>query len=116
MAATSSLVGEPPNTQDDYWIVRGMLRGAGLDNADPQNGYTVAPELSVLDLDASKTASILAGMSISAGIMALASCTRLGARLFRVGLRWGADDWMLIPATVSAITSSIWSFLADPSC
>lgn len=101
MKLTSALVGQPPNTENDLFIIKGILRGAGMVAADPRNGYTVLPELTVSQADESKAISIVSGMSVCAAVMLLVSSFRLGARLFRAGLFWGIDDWMLIPATVS---------------
>lgn len=99
----SALVGFPPNSQDDYWIIRGMFRYLGIDDAinDPNNGYTVVPIISDSQKDEQAVASIIIGLVMSLLLMTVASCIRLGLRLFRPGLRWGWDDWMLIPAMVS---------------
>lgn len=35
--------------------------------------------------------------------MIVVSCARLGLRIFQPGLRWGWDDWMLIPAVVCGL-------------
>lgn len=101
MKLTSALVGQPPNTEHDLFIIKGILRGAGIVAADPEDGYTVLPELPVSQADESSAMSIVSGMSVCAAVMILVSSIRLMARLFRSGLYWGIDDWMLISATVS---------------
>lgn len=101
MKLTSALVGQLPNTQDDLFIIKGILCGASVVAVDPMDGYTVLPELTASQADESKAMSIVSGMWVFAAVMILVSSTRLGARLFRAGLHWGMDHWCLIPATVS---------------
>lgn len=44
----SALVGEPPLTTDDYWIVKGSFLAAGLTSADPNKGFeNVKPGLGI---------------------------------------------------------------------
>lgn len=98
-------MGQPPQTQQDFWVIRGVLRKIALDTADPNDGYQISPALTASAEGERKAAAILAGVSICAIIMALASGIRLAARLFRPSLKWGLDDWMLIPATVGDASS-----------
>lgn len=100
MANHSAFVGDPPNTQDDYWIIRGMFRLLHMDAADEADGYTLAPVITSSQREEEQVTSILAGMILSVVLMTAATCARLGLRFFRTGLRWGWDDWMLIPAAV----------------
>lgn len=104
MTNTSALVGLPPNTQDDYWIIRGILRYMELDG-DPARGYTMQPIISDIEKDESEVASILLGLVMSLVVMVSVSCARLGLRLFRPALRWGWDDWILIPAVVCLLNA-----------
>ncbi|KAF2145321.1 uncharacterized protein K452DRAFT_220412 [Aplosporella prunicola CBS 121167] len=101
---SSALIGSPPETQNDYWIVEGMLRAVHMDTrADPGKGYNFLPKQPQgYEYEDRKTATII-GMSFVMFIMIIATGTRLSVRLFRSGLRWGSDDWMLIPGAIMAI-------------
>lgn len=37
---TSATLGKPPNTLDDYYTIRALLRDFGS-KSDPNNGYTI---------------------------------------------------------------------------
>lgn len=97
----SALIGSPPATQDDYWIVKGMLNAVHMANkTDADNGYTFLPKRPAGYEYEDKQTGIIIGMSICIFVMFFVSGARLGLRLFRTGLRWGADDWVLIPGAV----------------
>lgn len=100
MAVDSALVGEPPNNEHDYWIIKGMFRTIGFNDADPNDGYTIAPAIPNTRSQGDEGRHIIAGMIVCIVVMVVATCTRLGVRFFRAGIRSGADDWMLIPAAV----------------
>jgi hypothetical protein len=101
MADSSALLGHPPNTQDDYWIARGMLRLFGLFKADPHKGVMVLPRPppSRYHLE-SNGPGIIAGASVSIAIMIAITGTRLAIRYFKRRLIWGWDDWFIIPGVV----------------
>ncbi|GME62570.1 hypothetical protein GTA08_BOTSDO13540 [Neofusicoccum parvum] len=103
-ALSSALIGSPPETQDDYWIVKGMLRAVHMGNVDADKGYNFLPKRPAGYQYEDKRAGIIIGMSVCIFVMVVVTSARLGLRLFRTGLRWGADDWMLIPGALMAIT------------
>ncbi|KAF4310885.1 hypothetical protein GTA08_BOTSDO13540 [Botryosphaeria dothidea] len=104
-AGRSALIGSPPATQDDYWIVKGMLNAVHMANKiDADNGYTFLPKRPAGYEYEDKQTGIIIGMSICIFVMFFVTGARLGLRLFRTGLRWGADDWVLIPGAIMAIT------------
>lgn len=43
----SALVGLPSDSQVDYWLIRGMFRYVGMDDASthPTDGYTMVPSI-----------------------------------------------------------------------
>ncbi|KAK0609383.1 hypothetical protein DIS24_g12324 [Lasiodiplodia hormozganensis] len=100
----SALIGSPPASNIDYWIVKGMLRAVHMDGKfDADKGYNLLPKRPEGYQYEEKRTSIIAGMSVCIFVMATVTVARLALRLFRTGLRWGADDWMLIPGAIMAI-------------
>ncbi|KAL1651895.1 hypothetical protein SLS58_000018 [Diplodia intermedia] len=100
----SALIGSPPATENDFWIVKGMLRAVHLDGKlDAEKGYSLLPKRPDDYQYEEKRAAIIAGMSVCIFVMVSVTVARLAVRLFRTGVRWGADDWMLIPGAIMAI-------------
>lgn len=112
-ALSSALIGSPPETQDDYWIVKGMLRAVHMGNVDADKGYNFLPKRPAGYQYEDKRAGIIIGMSVCIFVMVVVTSARLGLRLFRTGLRWGADDWMLIPGAVCQLPLRIESTAAN---
>lgn len=100
MSNSSALIGKPPQTIEDYWIIKGMLRAVHKDSTDPEKGYLLFPKAPEGYQYEDKGADIMIGLYITGILMLFVTCVRLGLRLFRSGLRWGADDWLLIPGAV----------------
>lgn len=101
--AGSALIGQPPNTEQDYYIVKGMLRLSGLFTADPAEGIALA---SARPLDARFETRGPLRITIASVLIAYViflTGTRLLARAFSRSLRWGWDDWIMIPAAVSVL-------------
>ena len=110
----SALFGQPPNTESDYWIVRSILHSAGLNNVDPERGAKIPPPRpspAQYHFE-TKGPGIIAGMSVSIVIMVAITGSRLLLRLFKTGLRWGSDDWLIIPGVVRYSILS-WMIVAD---
>ncbi|OJD40604.1 uncharacterized protein BKCO1_1000445 [Diplodia corticola] len=104
----SALIGSPPATDNDYWIVKGMLRAVHLDGKlDADKGFSLLPKRPDSYQYEEKRASIIAAMSVCIFVMVSVTVARLAVRLFRTGVRWGADDWMLIPGAIMAIAYPI---------
>lgn len=104
----SALIGSPPTSNIDYWIVKGMLRAVHMDGKfDADKGYNLLPKRPEGYQYEEKRTSIIAGMSVCIFVMATVTVARLALRLFRTGLRWGADDWMLIPGAVRLHSKTI---------
>ncbi|KAF2087649.1 hypothetical protein K490DRAFT_73584 [Saccharata proteae CBS 121410] len=99
----SAHVGQPPNTDDDYWIVKGMYRDFGDDEADPSIGYALVPSRPASHIHEDKQAGIILAMTIVMSIMVFITGLRLGLRVSRPCLRFGEDDWVLIPGAAMAI-------------
>ena len=100
----SALVGQPPLTQDDYWIVRGNLLEYGLEKLDPSKGLQIPPFRPPPDKYHFHTRgpAIIAVCSVSIVIMLFATIARLLVRKLKKDLKFGRDDWLIIPATVNS--------------
>ena len=98
----SAFVGQPPNTERDYYIVKGFLRAAGLENVDPALGYIRAAQPPNSGyVYTSKSPGIIAGLIIIIVAITVATVSRLALRVSMTQLRFGADDWACIAAAVS---------------
>ena len=96
----SALVGHPPNNQDDYWIIKGFLRLSGLSDKmiHPDKGLALHKPAHASDDE--RGTGLMAAMCVALALIVLITGTRLSLRYFRSDLKWGWDDWMIIPATV----------------
>ncbi|KAI5243437.1 hypothetical protein E4T43_04126 [Aureobasidium subglaciale] len=99
----SAYLGQPPATQDDFWIINGMYRAAYSFNKDPSKGYLFVPKKPDHYEYDDKQAGIILGMAVAIAIMFLTTALRLALRQFKTGVRFGADDWILMPAVIMAI-------------
>ncbi|KAK8048520.1 hypothetical protein PG994_010250 [Apiospora phragmitis] len=104
----SAFVGQPPNTERDYYIVRGFLRAARLDNVDPAEGYIRAAQSPYPGYEySSKQPGIIAGLIIIIVAITVATVSRLALRVSMTQLRFGADDWATIAAAAFGLTYTI---------
>lgn len=97
----SAFVGEPPATEDDLNIVRGILRMYGLGNVDPSLGLTFSIQRPKNPPDESKQPGILAGMIIVILAIVVPTVARIIIRLRGSRTQFGPDDWAIICAAVS---------------
>ncbi len=98
----SALVGKPPANQDDFWTVRGFSRFAHLPEKkfDPKNGLPMMLKPPPGYHHETRGPGIIAAMSVAIAVVTIITGTRLCLRYFRRDLRWGWDDWMIIPGLV----------------
>ncbi|KAH7039625.1 uncharacterized protein B0I36DRAFT_357028 [Microdochium trichocladiopsis] len=97
---TSATLGRPPNTLDDYYTIRALLRDFGLDKLDPNDGYVlVGPRPPGLPFE-NKQAGIIVGMVIMMLIIILPTGARLRLRATKQQMVWGPDDWAILLAAV----------------
>ena len=98
----SALVGQPPITDDDYWVVRGLLISIGLTDVSPKAGAQIPPARPPPDRYhyETKGPGIIAGMVVCIVVMTAVTGARLMVRLRKRELRFGPDDWLIIPALV----------------
>lgn len=98
----STFIGQPPSTEDDRWIVKGALLAAGLVEADPNKGLKLPPARPPPDQYRFETRgpAIIAVSSVVIAIMFIVTTARLLVRKFRKELKFGLDDWLMVPALV----------------
>lgn len=93
----SAFVGQPPNNQDDSYIIRGLTRINGIPD-QALNTYQIFPQ----NIQG-PWPRIIAALSVAIALVLLITGTRIGLRFFRRDLRWGYDDIAIIPAAIGAI-------------
>jgi hypothetical protein len=98
--STSAFLGQPPANQDDFYTIKGMYRAAYAFNKDASKGYLFVPKRPENYGYNDKQAAIIVGMVMAIVIMLSTTVLRLALRQFKTGVRWGADDWILIPGVV----------------
>lgn len=100
----SALIGMPPATESDYWIVRSFQIAAGIpaENVDPSKGAIFPPFRPPPDQYVFETRGpeMVTGASVAIGIMTFFTITRILLRSFKRGLQWGADDFLIVPGVV----------------
>ncbi|RDW65328.1 hypothetical protein BP5796_10020 [Coleophoma crateriformis] len=98
----SALIGNPPATEKDYWIVKYLLLAFHSD-ADPMLGIVVPPVRPNPYHYETRGPKILTSMIIAITVMIIVTGLRLGVRMFRRGLRMGWDDAFIIPGVLLAL-------------
>ncbi|KAI9794752.1 MAG: hypothetical protein M1835_006383 [Candelina submexicana] len=102
----SAYIGQPPQTDEDYWVVRNFLHLQGKTNADPTKGVKIPPAKpppNVYHFE-SRAPGIITGSAMTIVIMVFITVSRLIVRWRRKsGQKFGADDWMIIPALIFSV-------------
>ncbi|APA15264.1 hypothetical protein sscle_14g100340 [Sclerotinia sclerotiorum 1980 UF-70] len=107
----SALIGHPPNTTNDYYIVAYLNNAFGR-KISPMKGITIPP-LSPPDyVFESRSTSLLIAMSVSIFFMFSFTVLRLLIRLLNRGLVLGLDDLFIVPGVILAMTWPILQILA----
>ena len=107
----SAIIGQPPNNQDDFNIIRGLMRVMGLPDGmkDPAKGLPLPLKRPVDDhYPASYPTQgprIAAAICAAIALVVVITGARVGLRFFRKDLHWGWEDIVIIPAAVGAQTS-----------
>ena len=91
----SALYGQPPATENDFWIVKGLLYNMGSD-ADPANGI---PEAQVPRLNHdNRSGSIVAGAALAIFFIVTITAARVIARKTMSSASLGWDDTLIVVA------------------
>lgn len=101
---SSALIGQPPSTVEDYWIVKGILASLGS-HADPAQGVLIPPARPPNAHFETQSPQIVAADSVCMVLVILITGSRLLIRALHHGLKWGWDDWFMIVASVGVLGS-----------
>ncbi|RBA14135.1 hypothetical protein FPRO05_02927 [Fusarium proliferatum] len=97
-------LGEPPATDDDFYIVRGILRTYGLNNVNASVGLVFSIQRPENPPDESKKPAILAGMILVILAIVVPTVARVIIRLKGARTQFGADDLAIIAAASLAVS------------
>lgn len=100
---TSAPFGSPPATDDDLWIVKGLIRLFQIPpgKLDPAKGFHLGVHPPPNYKFQNRGPGLIVSTVIVIVLITLITGGRLVLRWKRRDLRWGPDDWMIIPAAVS---------------
>lgn len=97
----SALYGQPPNDQKDYMIIQGLLVSYGFpESTDPARGLPTRQHAPPNYRFETRGPGVIEGLVVALVLSFLITGTRLLLRAGRKDLRWGLDDWVIIPAGV----------------
>lgn len=104
----SAFIGRPPNNLRDYYIVKGLLRMVGMEEANPMMGYFFAARPPPRYQHESRAIGVQIGLVIVMVAIVLPTTIRVSLRARKTHMRFGWDDWTIIAAAVrEAIRDSI---------
>lgn len=95
----SALYGQPPATDDDYWIVKALLDTMGKFEANPADGLGM-PQLPSPPPD-NRSGAMIAGLVISIFLIVTITGARVIARKMMSTSSLGWDDVLIVIAAVS---------------
>lgn len=98
----SALIGQPPLTEDDYYIVKGILRLFGLP-LDPAKGILIPPARPPNYHYETDTSRIIGVLVLCVVVVTTVTVARLLIRALKHGLIWGWDDWVMMLALVGML-------------
>lgn len=99
----SAFVGQPPATQHDYYVVKGLLRMVGMAEANPMMGYFLAAKPPPGYVHETRLPGVLTGLIFVLLAILVPTAARIGLRLRRgSSMQFGWDDWAISVAAVSA--------------
>lgn len=101
MSNSSAILGNPPNNQDDFFIVRGIFRSVGLFSANASRGWITVPKEPAGYVYETKQPGIIAGMVVVILLISIVTATRLALRYYSAKMVFGSDDWVILAAAVS---------------
>ncbi|KXJ87260.1 hypothetical protein Micbo1qcDRAFT_152020 [Microdochium bolleyi] len=100
----SAMFGQPVNTEDDYYVTKGMFRMWGVVGVDPSAGVVIALQPPPGYVFESRVVPIVAGSVLVLLAMIIPTTVRLVLRGKKDSvLRFGWDDWTILLAMIVAI-------------
>ncbi|KAH7038374.1 uncharacterized protein B0I36DRAFT_420836 [Microdochium trichocladiopsis] len=108
MSLPSALYGQPPNTVDDYFIVKGLYRALDIEDAEPMAGFFFAPHPPPGAVRETRVLAVIIGcVFVILGII-IPTTARLVLRARRSSvLCFGWDDWTILLAAITALSYPI---------
>lgn len=100
--SNSALLGQPPNTEDYYYVVKAIMASFHLPGGDPTKGISLGPRPLIVQNN-SRGPQIITASIFLIVLVVLITGSRLSIRAFHPKVKWGWDDWLIIPATVSCM-------------
>ncbi|OHE98584.1 hypothetical protein CORC01_06035 [Colletotrichum orchidophilum] len=108
LTGTSAFVGQPPATQNDYFIVKGLFRMLGMTTANPMTGYFLAAKPPPGYAHETKLPGVLTGLIFVIVAVVAPTAARVWLRLRRGSVKqFGWDDWAIIAAALLALVYPI---------
>ncbi|KAL9613015.1 MAG: hypothetical protein Q9167_002405 [Letrouitia subvulpina] len=100
----SALLGQPPATQNDYWVIRGSFRIGKI----PYTDETIKAGFKWIKIPSNpphdnRTAHIYGAMAVVIVLVTLITWTRIFLRYWKKELRFGSDDWAIILAWIGVM-------------
>ncbi|EFQ27269.1 hypothetical protein CGRA01v4_04327 [Colletotrichum graminicola] len=108
LTGTSAFVGQPPATQDDYYIVKGLFRVTGTADVNPMMGYFLAAKPPPGYVHETRQISILVGLIFVILLVAVPTVLRIGLRLGKSSsMKFGWDDYTISIGALLALVFPI---------
>ncbi|KAM0799547.1 hypothetical protein BDR22DRAFT_778823, partial [Usnea florida] len=101
----SALFGQPPNNQNDWYIIRGFARWLSIPDEvlDPSHGFPLPLQRPPNDHYTSRGPGMIASLSVAMALVILITGARLYLRYSRRDLKVGIDDFVIVPAALTAV-------------
>ncbi|GJC91240.1 integral membrane protein [Colletotrichum higginsianum] len=108
LIGSSAFVGQPPATQHDYYVVKGLLRMVGMAEANPMTGYFLAAKPPPGYVHETRLPGVLTGLIFVLLAILVPTAARIGLRLRRgSSMQFGWDDWAISVAALLALVYPI---------
>ncbi|KAK1593489.1 uncharacterized protein LY79DRAFT_514445 [Colletotrichum navitas] len=113
LTGTSAFVGQPPATQDDYYIVKGLFRRKGMAEVNPMMGYFLAAKPPPGYVHETRQPGTLAGLVFVILVIAVPTVLRIGLRLGKYSsMKFGWDDYAISVGALLALVFPIGQIYA----
>ncbi|OHW97523.1 integral membrane protein [Colletotrichum incanum] len=100
----SAFVGQPPATQHDYYVVKGLFRMIGMVEANPMMGYFIAAKPPPGYVQETRQPGVLTGLIFVVLAIAVPTTARIWLRLQRgSSMQFGWDDWAILVGAILAL-------------
>ncbi|KAH0011101.1 hypothetical protein KCU78_g10138, partial [Aureobasidium melanogenum] len=106
----SAFLGQPPATQDDFYIIKGMYRAAYASNKDPSKGYLFVPRKPADYEYNDKQASIIVGMAMAIVVMLSGMMSELAQKSISRDITYGYKSllaWTVVDLTLAVVVASL---------